>query len=66
MLRNIISVISMYTVLICLVFLFSRKIFDYVPVKNIIIANKYYIKDIVCIILSIIVVFMLFTANPPR
>lgn len=66
MLRNIISVISMYTVLICFVFLFSRKIFAYIPVKNIIIANKYYIKDIVCIILSIIVVFMLFTANPPR
>ena len=65
MLRNIISVISIYTVLICLVFLFSRKIFDYVTVKNIIIANKYYIKDIVCIILSIIVVFMLFTVNPP-
>ena len=39
MLRNIISVISMYTVLICLVFLFSRKIFAYIPVKNIIIAN---------------------------
>ena len=65
MLQNIISVISIYTVLISIFFLFLRKIFEYIPISNKVVLNRLYVKYVVCLIISFFVVLILFRAAPP-
>lgn len=65
MLRNVISVISIYAVLICTIFLLLRKVFEYIPIRNTIVFNKLYIKDLVCLTASFLLVWLFFTVQPP-
>lgn len=65
MLRNIISVTGIYTVLICTFFLLLRKIFEYIPLRNRVVLNKLYIKDVVCLIMSFLWVWIMFKVEPP-
>lgn len=57
MIKDFISVISIYSVLICSSFLIVRKIVSFFIVPNKVLANKFYAIDIVCLLACMLFVF---------
>ena len=63
MLFDIVGVIS----LICICFLFLRQICSFMSIKeDIVLFNRLYLIDVICLVLSILVTFVLFSVYPNR
>ena len=67
MLFDIVGVLSIRVVLICICFLFLRQICSFMSIKeDIVLFNRLYLIDVICLVLSILVTFVLFSVYPNR